>query len=304
MAAIADLVRQQRGVVRRDCLSAYGISERALRAQLRDGVWRDAGAGVLVHRTAPDGLLTQTLILHHRMPGAIFTGPSAALLRPHQAWADQSFSGQTPLIIAQRAGRGNWRTVRHPGAVWDDVGGFQVADHHTTLVDLLRCLPWREAAHIAGAANRTRLTTAAALHESVARLHRAAGVLQLQRIVSALANGAESGPEIDLHMALRQAQIKGWQGNRTITLRGRQIRPDIVFLPERVALEYDGLAEHTGISVFHRERKRQNILVFAEWAVVRVTKEMLYHDAEREELLRDIVELVRQRRAVAKCRDR
>ncbi len=187
--------------------------------------------------------------------------------------------------------------ARHPGAVAHNDRGLRLADPHTALVDILRFQPWELAAAIGAAAIQLGLSSVAQLEASVSALSSAAGVAQLRRIVSALRNGAESGPELSLQHVLRRAQIKGWRGNATVVIDGRRYRVDVCFPREKVAVEYDGVAEHSGERAFHADRVR-NAFIFDGWAVVRVTKEMLRDRHQREELVASTADLVRRRRAM------
>ncbi len=292
------LIQERGGVVRRAELIALGIRPQTLRNEVAEGIWRDAGAGILVHRSARPGLMTEGIVVGLRMPASILTGPVAALLQPHPAWRDQAFPRQAPMVIAPRPGRVRCRAVRHPGAVAHDDRGLRLADPHTALVDILRFQPWELAAAIGAAAIQLGLSSVAQLEASVSALSSAAGVAQLRRIVSALANGAESGPELSLQHVLRRAQIKGWRGNATVVIDGRRYRVDVCFPREKVAVEYDGVAEHSGERAFHADRVRQNAFIFDGWAVVRVTKEMLRDRHQREELVASTADLVRRRRAM------
>ena len=295
---IDHLIEERGGVVRRAELLGLGIRPQHLRGQIADGLWSDAGAGILVHQSARPGMMTEGIAVGLRMPDAILTGPVAALLQPHPAWNDQAFPQQLPMVIAPRRGRVRCRAVRHPGAVAREVRGLRLADPHTALVDILRFQPWDVAAAIGAAAIRLQLSSVARLEVSISALACAAGAAQLRHIVSILANGAESGPELTLQQAMRRAQIKGWQGNATVAIDGKHYRVDVCFAREKVAVEYDGVAEHSGERAFHGDRVRQNAFIFAGWAVVRVTKQMLRDRHSREALLASVAGLVRHRRAM------
>ncbi len=80
------LIEERGGVVRRPELIALGIRPQNLRNEVAEGIWRDAGAGILVHGSARPGLMTEGIVVGLRMPASILTGPVAALLQPHPAW--------------------------------------------------------------------------------------------------------------------------------------------------------------------------------------------------------------------------
>lgn len=290
---LEQLIIDRRGVLRRSEVLAAGLSRRDLRAQIKAGVWATAGRSVLIHHTAPRGLQTDTLVAAARYPEAILTGPSGALLRPNPVWTGRGFGDAKAMIIAPPHCIG---AVQHPGAGFSVIGGLKVADEHTILVDLLRFLPWSEAAAIAGAANQQGLTTHARLDASVEELSGYPGSPQLVRLVRAMKDGAESGPEIDLHIAAYAAGLRTWVANPTITIEGEQFRPDIAFMREKVALEYDGLEEHSSVAAFHSDRQRDIKFQFrAGWMVARITSEVLYDGAALSQFMLELRAELRSR---------
>lgn len=292
---LEQLLIERRGVVGRSEIYALGISPRELSRQIRQGIWTPSGRSVLVHRSAAAGLRTDTLVAALRNPGAALTGTSAALLRPHPAWSEVDFTDARAMVIAPPHRRGPWLAVRHPGASVDIVAGLRVADTHTTLVDLLRFLDWAQAAAVAGAAHRTGLTSQELLAASVRHLSRHPGAAQLRTLVAAMRRGAESGPEIDLHLALGRARIQGWSANPAITIGDRQYRPDIAFLAHRIAIEYDGLAVHGTQEAFFRDRERDIDLQLAGWLVLRLTRRTLYDAARLNAFLQQLRDHLKRR---------
>jgi hypothetical protein len=274
--ALAHLLAEHRGVVSADAVLAAGVDPLQLRIERRTGVYRTVNRRVLVHESAPPDRITDILLAAACTPGAIVTGSSAAMLRSSPAWDSFDFAGYPPLLIAPRSRPGRARTVRHPGANFSEVLGVRVADHHTTLVDLLRFLPWRLASAIAGASNNRRLADHDALSASLATLRGSAGAPQLAVLVRAIRNGAQSGPEVDLQQALHHARIKGWVGNPLIEVDGEVWCPDIVFPKEGVALEYDGYEEHSGKRAFQADREKICEMVFDDWVVLPLTSDVLY----------------------------
>ena len=293
---IERLLEERRGVVLRSELRAIGVDPIQLRGEVRARVWRAEGRKILIHSSAPADRITDILVAAAWHPECIVTGPSAALLNPHPAFSDRDFSRGKPMIIATRSRPGPCRMVSHPGATYGLLHGVRVADHHTTLIDLLRFLPWDDAAAVAGAAGQRRLTTGDALLASMRTLTRAAGAAQLRLLIRAMIKGAESGTEVDLQQSLYRAQIKGWVGNPTLQFGDRIYRPDIAFLREKVALEYDGMLAHSGEAAFHHDRERMCGMQFADWQVYPITKETLYDSAALAAFLGRLRAKLRERR--------
>ncbi len=299
MEALDRLIARRHGVVRRADLHARGLSEDVIWRQTRQGIWRVAGPGILVHDSAAPGLATDSRIAGLWMPNAILTGPSAAVLWPQLAWKGQEFP-QRAMLIGRRSGRGPWRAVRHPGARGVRVDGARVADHTTTVIDLLRFLPdERQAVAIGTSAINTGLTTVDRLQHRLPRLGSLEGVQQLRWVVGLLEFGVRSVPEHDLHEALRRAGIDGWTPNAELTVRGRTFRVDVAFEAERVYLEYDGREPHSGDAAFDRDRDRQNYLSAAGWLPIRVTKEMLANPHRLAALMQQIRAALAERRSAA-----
>jgi very-short-patch-repair endonuclease len=295
--SLEQLVLERHGVVLRHELYALGINPRDLYRQIHAGLWRQSGRAVLVHHSAAQGLLTDTLVAARRNPDGILTGTSAALLRPHPAWSGLNLQAAPAMIIAPPHRRGPWLTVQHPGAAFDVISGLRVCDQQGALVDVLRFLDWSQAAAVAGAANQLGLTTNELLEASIRRLAGHPGTGQLRVLVNAMRRGAESGPEIDLHSALLRARIQGWVANPTIVIGDRRYRPDIAFLSRRLAIEYDGLDVHATREAFFRDRERDIDFQLAGWLVLRLTKRTLYEPARMGAFLSGLRRCLDARRA-------
>lgn len=275
---IAELITQHAGIVLRSDLHHAGLTNYDIDQQVRQGVWRRAGRRLLVHASAPDDLRTNTLIAAKRRPKLPLTGASAALLMPHPAWSGVDFKTKQALLISDRSTGGPWRDVAHPGAAWDvdKTTGLVIADHLTTLIDLLRFLPPGPAQAVAGAATQAGMATPDELLERAALLEGRAGAQQLARLVRAMLRGAESAPEVDLHRALHKAGFRGWKANPEVLIGGKQYRTDIAFMKERIAIEYQGYLAHAGPAALARDWERHNDFCFDGWAVLYLTKETFY----------------------------
>ena len=128
-------------------------------------------------------------------------------------------------------------------------------------------------------------------------LARLPGAAQLRTLVAAMRRGAESGPEINLHLALGRARIQGWVANPTIAVGDRRYRPDIAFLAQRVAIEYDGMAVHGTQDAFFHDRERDIDLQLAGWLVLRLTHRTLYDVQRLEVFLQQLRRCLDDRRA-------
>lgn len=103
------------------------------------------------------------------------------------------------------------------------------------------------------------------------RRHRA-GTAQLRRLARVSAAGSLSAGEDRLHVVLRDGGLTGWVANVPVAASGRVVAVvDVLFARERVVVELDGYATHTGREAFQRDRVRQNQLVAAGYTVLRFT---------------------------------
>lgn len=93
------------------------------------------------------------------------------------------------------------------------------------------------------------------------------GSPRARRLLQAADNGARSEAERLLHKLLRDATITGWKAN----YRVGGYRVDVGFPREKVAIEVDGFAFHSGAEEFQVDRTRQNRIVLLQWQVLRFT---------------------------------
>lgn len=284
------LIEERRGVLLVRELRAAGVCPHQ-----EEKAWRRVNRLVVVHESAPDDRITDILVAAVTRPAAIITGTSAALLRPDPVWSGLPLQRYPPILIGDRGRRGPPRIVTHANAGFTESCGIRIADPITSLVDLLRFLPWPDAAAVAGRARQSGRYSVAALRHRAQDLRCQIGAGQLRTLVRAMEMGAESGPEIDLHLALHRAGLRGWLANQWLEIRGERLRPDIVFPVQRVAIEYDGEAAHAGTEAFHTDRRRLCLLAFEGWVTLPITKRVLDDPAALAAFLNDLRGLLASR---------
>lgn len=84
-----------------------------------------------------------------------------------------------------------------------------------------------------------------------------------------------------LHELLRGGGVTGWAANTAIHTPGGRYLADVAFRAERLILEVEGVAFHSGPARLHSDRTRQNELTRAGWRVLRIDWQMLIDDPER-----------------------
>ena len=103
------------------------------------------------------------------------------------------------------------------------------------------------------------------------------GLAGARHLLVVASDGAVSEAERLAGRLLRAAGLSGFEANGRV---GR-FRGDIVYRAQRVLVEVDGLAVHSGARVFRSDRVRQNLLVLADWTVLRFTWRDLVDSPER-----------------------
>jgi very-short-patch-repair endonuclease len=148
-----------------------------------------------------------------------------------------------------------------------------------TVVDLGGRTPLTEAVVAADLALHARLVTLTQLRSCVAAHARAKGIARLRRVLDFVETKAESAMETRLRMLLVLAGLP--RPKVQIPIHdddGRFLaRPDMLYSPQRLAIEYDGGN--------HRDRlvdddQRQNRLIGAGFRILRFTAPDVYGDPE------------------------
>jgi very-short-patch-repair endonuclease len=141
-----------------------------------------------------------------------------------------------------------------------------------TVMTLLGSLPEPAAVHLADRALQRRWLDS---REIVTRLRlypKRHGNSRLRRLLDLTSDGAAATSERKLHQLLRRGGITGWKPNYAVWANGELVAVLDVALPGRlIAIEVDGMAFHTDVDQFRRDRRRQNALVALGWTVLRFT---------------------------------
>jgi very-short-patch-repair endonuclease len=116
---------------------------------------------------------------------------------------------------------------------------------------------------------RRGLATTDELEGALASMAGSRGQVTRRCVVHACLSNPWSYAELRLQRILRDAGIRGWSGNTSITLDGQLLHPDILFRSARVVLEFDGRAVHDDPARFLKDRERQNVFVGHGYLVLR-----------------------------------
>lgn len=270
----------QSGVFTRAQARAGGWSAYQVRRRVGDGTWTALpGRGLVVAGTTLDPI-TLAWATHLSAPGAVLSHLTAGAVHgfplPGATTVGYARTGLVGEVIAPD--RNRIRGVhRHVLALGPDeccrIGRLPVTTLRRTAVDCLGVLDRRAAVQLwAWLASRAVLTRSQLAEDVRTRFGRS-GTPNLLHVLALASTGAASAAELALHRLLRSAGITGWRANaRVLDRTGRIIaRVDVLFGRERVVIEVDGFAAHSGREAFVQDRRRQNALVNAGYRVLRLT---------------------------------
>jgi very-short-patch-repair endonuclease len=173
--------------------------------------------------------------------------------------------------VAARPGVRTHRVVVPPSAV-QRLDGYPATTRRWTLLDHLGQLSEKDAVRLADRALQRRWLTLRDVEQRLSEFPGRAGNRVLRTVLSTCGDGAAAHSERLMHRLLRRAGIDGWTANQPVWADGELIGVvDIAFRELRLAIEIDGLAFHTDVDRFQRDRIRQNGLVSEGWTVLRFT---------------------------------
>lgn len=258
------------------------------RARLRTSDLRAPHHGVRAQQRAdgPAWAFAVPLLREHRY----FGGPTAAELwgcpLPNDATTrvhivDPSRAPRHAGITGHRASSVDRVVERHGVRLTDPPSTWLALARVLALDDLVACGdhlvhdpprldpadPWRPHTTITAIAERMQG-------------YRGRGIRTARKAVALLSTAAESRPESHLRLLLLRAGLSDLVVNPEIfDERGRFIaRSDLVFLAEKVAVEYDGDQHRTSLAQYEHDRVRQQRMRDAGWTIVDVRARALYSD--------------------------
>jgi Protein of unknown function (DUF559) len=249
--------------------------------QLRAPVWRRLFRDVYVHRAVPDSHLLRARAAAVLLPGAVVTGPSAAVVWGLDlAGVDDDVEITLPPGAHPRRITGiRVRRAVLPAADVQRRKGLPVTTAEATAVRLAALLPRDDAVVAVDRLIATGVVDLAPVR-AAAGAARGPGSARA-RTVASLADGrAESPQESRLRLLMLRGGLPAPVPQFSVRLDGRFVaRVDFAWPDRKVAVEYDGLW-HAEEGQFARDRQRLNRLHAAGWRVVFVTAQDM-HDPER-----------------------
>ncbi|MGH4011081.1 MAG: endonuclease domain-containing protein [Pseudonocardiaceae bacterium] len=209
-------------------------------------------------------------------PSAVVTGRSAATLRG-VALARAQDPVEVLVPLEARVIRGSGLAVRRTVVQPDESvpwSGTRLATPRRMALDLLLDRPLPNAVADLDAVLRGRLVALPEVRSMVEqRCDR--GIVLARRAVQLADPRAESRPESRVRVWLVLDGLHPQPQHWIEDSRGRLARVDLAFIPQRVAVEYDGGWREGELWALNRDRDRLNRVQAAGWEIVFVTAALL-----------------------------
>jgi very-short-patch-repair endonuclease len=269
---LARIAREEHGVVSIRQLAACGLDRAAVRRRTGTGRLHRVHRGV--YAVGHDALTTQASFV-----AAVLACGDGAVLSHYAAaayWGFRRWDGRIPRVTVTGAQRrvAGLRVHRARRLDRRDVmrrNGILVTSPARTLLDLAADLRPRELRRAARQAQAERHVNVRQLADMLTRAqgHRGAGALR-GLVADGPAPTRSELEDIVLDL-LDSAGIARPQINTTLRLDGRTVSPDFLWPEQRLVVEADGAAYHTGALVRAHDAERQALLEAHGYRVLRIT---------------------------------
>jgi hypothetical protein len=285
---LAALAARRLGLLVRPDVIRAGGSDKYIRVQLAQHHWQQLHPGVYLTGAAPPTWLQRELA------ACLAGGPNAvASVRGAAAvWQlDGALEGAIELTVAQPHGPIPRPAVVHRTLRWDPVDRtvhrrVPVTSVNRTLIDYGSKVPKILVARAVEHAILRGLTTEGALRR---RLYQVGGPGcpgsgTLRRVLDERPKGkpARSGFEVITLDVLREAGMKDWLRNYTVTVEGVPVAEIDLADPERmIAVEPNGARWHSTRRAVERDRKRIALLRSLGWNVIETDWDEVIRHPER-----------------------
>jgi very-short-patch-repair endonuclease len=233
--------------------------------------------GTRVSAAIPLTLPTRCRALQLRLPGAHFSGPTAALLygAPLPLALEQSRTVHVTVQEGRRAPTGkhirghelrfeptdvrflHGVRVSTPARLWCELGAVLELADLVAVGDYL--------IH-----HKLPLATRRELADALAAFPGRRGVRRLRQALPLLDDRAESAQETRMRVTLAGAGFTGFRANHWVTAsNGKRYRVDLAFPAHKLALEYQG-AHHADLLQYRKDLTRRAALEADGWTVLEI----------------------------------
>lgn len=270
---VAELAGRQGGAVSRSQLLQLGLGRGAINHRIATGRLHRRHRSVYLVGYVASGPLTEAF-------AAVLACAADAALSHHAAAANWGFRPPTSVPVDVTVHRGDARChpeIRiHPVAARLDPidvrirDGLRVTAPARTLLDLAGVLSERDLRWAVEEARVLRLVSPADLRSVIERHPRRRGTARLRAAIGT----TERGPMLTRSEAERRfadlitaARLPTPETN--VRIRGHEV--DTLWRTQRLVVEVDGYAFHSGRAAFERDRRRDGDLQSAGLRVTRIT---------------------------------
>lgn len=269
---VARLAREQHGVVSVGQLTACGLTSAAISRRTRNGRLHRVHRGV--YAVGHDALTLRASFV-----AAVLACGDGAVLSHHSAaahWGFLRWDERSPQVTVTGARRRVAGLRVHRARVLDrrDVmrrHGILVTSPARTLLDLAAVLPARVLRRAARQAQAEHHLNVRQLADVLARAHGHRGAAALRALMADGPAPTRSELEDIVLDLLNTPGIQRPEINAALILDGRTVIPDFLWRDERLVIEADGGAYHTGTLARRDDAERQAILESHGYRVLRIT---------------------------------
>jgi predicted transcriptional regulator of viral defense system len=271
--AITEMAEQQHGVVARRQLKELGVSRGSIDARIERGQLHVVERGVYAvgHKLiGTDGRWMAAVLACGSE--AVLSGRSAGVLWRILPVADIWPEVTRPSFFRTRAGITVHRGRLAPDEL-DSVRSIPVTSVSRTLFDFAGTASKRELERAMHEAEVRRLTDRLSLPDLLMRYPRRRGAANLRALLgSRMPVGVTQNDFEELFVEFLDSHgLPRPLLNGTLPIRGRLLRPDCMWLEQRLLAELDGRAVHGTKQAFERDRQRDRVLLVEGWRSTRIT---------------------------------
>jgi len=171
--------------------------------------------------------------------------------------------------------------------------GIPVTSVARTQFDLAAILPKRGLERAMHEAEVQGLTDRLSLWDLLERYPRRRGAANLRAMLEAKTPAGITQTELEELFVefLDEYGLPRPRLNATLPVRGRLLRPDCMWLEQRLLVELDGREAHGTEEAFESDRQRDRILLAEDWRSMRITWRQLR--VERAEIAADLRALLK-----------
>ncbi|HWJ81862.1 MAG TPA: type IV toxin-antitoxin system AbiEi family antitoxin domain-containing protein [Nocardioides sp.] len=257
---------------------SLGISKRHLSTLVQRGVLRRVCRGVYAAASLPDTITTRAQAV------ALVTAADHVICDRTAAWilgVDMLTAGEHDALPPIETCTPSGRTPTHSGGADGHERALAPADVMTveglrlttplrTALDLGARLHRRDALAAMDAICRRHGMSAAQLRRELKRFRRRRGVVQLRELVELVDPRAESARESWTRLEIHDAGLPTPEAQHWVVVDGRRrFRLDLAYPGLRVAIEYDGFADHRRTrQQIERDAARRRWLHDHGWTVI------------------------------------